>query len=177
MKNPICFSSAATALLLITAGTFAQATPQLNIQPSDPDAKPFVAQGSQITQLRATDKSSQRVLLKLDAAAKTAVFTEFASTEKGELDRLRVSSLKPAELRPLGEYGTRIEEEVNDYFGGTVHVLVLACAGTNTDCVAEQDYNSVNGEAADKAERTFFKAHFKTKADAQRTLEALLALR
>lgn len=166
-------STAAFALLCLTASAWAQ----VSIKPSDDDAKPLVAPGTEVSSMAATDKSSNRVLLHLDAAAKTATFTEFTQNAKGELEYLKVTSVKPTALRPMGEFGSRVETEENDYFGGKVHVVVLSCEGANEACVNEQGFNSVNGEPGKKDTQTYFKAHFRALADAQRVLDQVMKLR
>lgn len=167
----------ASALLLISVAVWAQTDAPVTIQPSDDDAKPFTTQGIEVSQMLASDKSNNRVFLKLDVAARTATFTEFSQTAKGELERLKVSSVQPAKLRSIGEFGTRVEAEENDYFGGKVHVIVLTCEGANVACIGEQDYSSVNGGPLKKDTQTFFKAHFRSGADAERVLAEVMKLR
>jgi hypothetical protein len=164
-------------LLVSGAWACAGAWAQVSIQPSDAGAQAFVARGSEVSHLQAKDQSRHRVLLALDGNLKTATFTQSTQSAAGELERLTVSGLSAGSLRAAGEYGSRVETQDNDLFDEKVHVVVLICEGANAKCVHEQSHNSVNGEVSVVNQRTFFKAHFNSLADAQRVLAQIMALR
>jgi hypothetical protein len=163
----------ATVLALASASAWAQ----VNIQPNDEGSKAFVPRGVEVSQIKAQDKSNNRVFLHLDPIRKTAHFTEVTQSAKGSLDHLKVSSVRPGALRPVGEFGSRVETEDNEYFGGKVHVVVLTCEGHNQACVSEQNHNTEDAQSLKSDTQTYLKVHFKNLGDAQRLLAELMKLR
>lgn len=173
MMHTLCQRSFAFWLLLGCINAAAQVPIKLDTE----DAKPltFIAQGIEISRMTTSDKSVSRVVMQRDVTSKTTTLTEVTQDTKGVLQQLKVSIVTPSSLRPLGEYGSRIESEDNEYFGGKVHVVVLVCAGTNVACITEQDINTEDGQAAKSTSATYFKAHFRTRLEAERILAQIIA--
>jgi hypothetical protein len=170
------FTTIIGAACALVACAAAQA--QVRVQPLDAQAPAVVLQGSQISRIPSSDKNINTVVAHWNASANRFVFTEIAHSAKGELERLKANSVAPAQLRPAGEYGSRVETEDNSYFDGKVHVLTLTCATMGENCVEEQEFNTEDGKPAPgKSAASYLKLHFKELSDAQRALDEVMAKR
>ena len=136
----------------------------------------YAVAGKLVSRIQTPDKHVHVLYMAYVGKDKTFQFTMVEYDEEGILRNLEVITLPTAQLNVQKDgYGSRVEVEENEYFGGKVAQLTLLCANQNDTCFAKESIDVWAEEPAKKTTATFAIYHFSKQADAEAILQEVLS--